>query len=316
MVTFSVLGTSNVTLTASNTTGSSSKVRTVTVIDNTPGITMPTTEGFESPGVPANWTVLNPNSGSTAWAQTNAAAYEGSNSFFIDGSNCGANQSDILESPIIDVANATNQSFVFSLAYRQKDASQNDALKIQGSKDCGGTWTDITVLSAAAMQANTGGLGSDPYVPGSPLEWRTYTISGYPAWFNFTSSSSVKIRFNFVEGNTGGGNNLYIDAINLFGGTPTNTTGINELTRSYKYSVAPNPSNGETNVKFSLNDASNVKVSVMDMIGKEVVPATESQFEAGEHNVIVNKGATLPKGVYFVNLSVNGAKMSRKLIIN
>jgi hypothetical protein len=52
------------------------------------------------------------------------------------------------------------------------------------------------------------------------------------------------------------------------------------------------------------------------MLGKEVIPAYENTFSAGEQNIVVNENGNLPQGVYFVNVSINGAKMSRKLIIN
>jgi hypothetical protein len=47
-----------------------------------------------------------------------------------------------------------------------------------------------------------------------------------------------------------------------------------------------------------------------------VLPAINTTFSAGEQVVSINKNGTLSKGIYFVNLSINGAKMSKKLLIN
>ena len=78
----------------------------------------------------------------------------------------------------------------------------------------------------------------------------------------------------------------------------------------------PNPTTGESTLSFKLQDPSSVKVSVLDITGREVLPVVENQFNSGDHIISVNKNNMLSKGVYFVNFSVNGAKMSTKLVIN
>jgi hypothetical protein len=45
------------------------------------------------------------------------------------------------------------------------------------------------------------------------------------------------------------------------------------------------------------------------------LPVTSTNYGSGEQSISINKNANLPKGIYFVNLTLNGAKMSRKLII-
>jgi hypothetical protein len=92
--------------------------------------------------------------------------------------------------------------------------------------------------------------------------------------------------------------------------------GINALTKSLKLSLYPNPSSGETNLKFTLNDPAAISLQVVDLLGKEIQPTTTYQMGAGDQNLVVNKDNKLAKGVYFVNLSVNGAKVSRKLLID
>jgi hypothetical protein len=57
-------------------------------------------------------------------------------------------------------------------------------------------------------------------------------------------------------------------------------------------------------------------VKVTDILGKEVLNLYHDVMNPGEQSVKVNAGSTLTPGVYFVNLQVNGARMSKKLIIN
>ncbi len=308
-ITFTIVGTSIVTLTVSNAQGSSTDTQTVTVIDGSAAITGPYMESFEGGGVPNNWEVQNIGNDAVTWAQTPSAAYDQAYSYFIDGPSNPANSIDMLQMPMMDVLHNQSNVFEFAYAYRQSSSGQNDKLKIQGSKDCGGTWSDIYVMSAALMAANSGGVSADPFYPATN-EWKVYPISTHPGWSAYKNSASVLIRFNFIEGTGGNGNNIYIDAVNFY-----SLTGVNELTKSILLNLYPNPTNGETNLNFSLNDAANVKINVLDVMGREVLPIIENHYGPGEQTLIINKDNSLAPGIYFVNLSLNGAKMSSKLII-
>ncbi|MEO6304468.1 MAG: T9SS type A sorting domain-containing protein, partial [Bacteroidia bacterium] len=299
-----------ITLTVSNAQGTNSAVKTVTVINGTAGITGPAFESFEATGLPANWSIVNPSGG--PWTQVFTAAKDGNNSYMIDGSQSGAGEQDFLNMPIIDLLNNQNDSLWFSYAYAKQTGTQADKLVLQGSIDCGGTWIDVVSLSASSMANGSGGTTSTPFTP-SASHWKNVNVSSYPYWFNLQNSPSVSFRFVFTEDPAAGaGNNIYIDAVNFIGAS----NGINELTKSYKLNLFPNPSNGEATLKFNLNDAAVVNVNVIDVLGKEVLPSASYNYGAGEQNISINKNSTLSKGIYFVNLSINGAKMSKKLVIN
>jgi hypothetical protein len=121
----------------------------------------------------------------------------------------------------------------------------------------------------------------------------------------------VLIRFRFTEGDQGQGNNFFLDAINISG-----TTGVNELTKRMSLNMYPNPTTGVSNLQFILSDAATaVEVNVVDVLGKQVLSVANSNMTAGQHNLAINEGNTLTKGIYFVNVSVNGTKVSKKLVI-
>jgi hypothetical protein len=169
--TFNTVGVETITLTATNGVGSSVKTRTVLVRDGTPQITGVYGESFES-GYPSNWSIVN-NQGVT-WATTNLASYDGGTSMFLDGSNSGVGQVDAMQMPVIDgdVYNflATPQySLTFAYAYARKSATHNDILRIEGSRDCGATWTTIQSLSASSMASGSGGVTYSRYFTGSVL---------------------------------------------------------------------------------------------------------------------------------------------------
>ncbi|PBQ34176.1 hypothetical protein CNR22_21185 [Sphingobacteriaceae bacterium] len=315
-INFPNAGLTNITLTASTAQGSDVVTKSVNVVDNPIGFGPVSMESFENPGVPQDWAVVDGSSDGVTWEQTTASAYDGAASFKINGSNNPNGQSDILQMPRMDVLNNQNGVLTFAYAYRQYASSYNDILRIEGSKDCGGTWSTIYSLTGASMQSGSGGISTDEFIP-TLEEWKTYTVSAHPNWQSYKSSSNVLVRFNYITGSQPFGGNIFLDVVSFVSVTnPTTGVGINELTKSVSLALYPNPTTGEANLSFKLQDASPIKMTVVDVMGREVVPSVETTLSAGEQVLTVNKGATLSKGVYFVNLSVNGAKMSKKLVIN
>jgi hypothetical protein len=313
-ITFPSVGTVTVSLTVGNGIGSSTVTKSVTVLNGTAIIGGSVNiESFETPGViPTNWVVTNQGSGIT-WAQTPLAGIDGTSSIYFDGTQSAAGNKAYLQMPLMDVVNNPSSVFKFKYAYARQSSTQADVFKVQGSKDCGGTWSDIFSPNAATMANNSGGVTNIPFAP-TTSQWKTYNVTyNAPSWFNFQNSASVLVRFYFEEDPAAGfGNRMFLDAINVI---DTLSVGINELTKSIRFNLSPNPTSGEATVKFSLSDATTISINVVDMLGKVVLPVTNTNYGSGEQSISINKNANLPKGIYFVNLTLNGAKMSRKLII-
>jgi len=306
---FPTPGPSVVSLTVSNSTGSSVKTRTVTVVDGAVTATNGIAEGFEGSGTPAGWSVWNYSG--VSWAQTNLASLEGSKSFLLDGTISSSGQEDILYMPVMDFASNPNLTLHFYYAYRLKQAGFTDVFKVQLSADCGGSWKDVFAPSPASMSSGSGGTGTTPFTPTSTTQWKFADASSHPNYFQFTASSSVMGRFYFQEGSGGFGNRLFIDSINLVAAP----VGLNELTKHISLKLSPNPTNSSANVSFVLSNSANVKLSVMDITGKIVSAQRSYDLAQGEHTIVVNENGTLNKGIYIVSIEYNGTKMARKLII-
>ena len=69
-----------------------------------------------------------------------------------------------------------------------------------------------------------------------------------------------------------------------------------ELSQNY-----PNPFNPTTTIKFSVPQASNVKVTVFDAIGREVAVLVNEQMNAGSYNVDWNAG-NITSGIYLYRI--------------
>jgi hypothetical protein len=94
------------------------------------------------------------------------------------------------------------------------------------------------------------------------------------------------------------------------GSLVTSTNDASSLVSSSK--LFPNPVSDEANIELNLKSASDVKVTLSDMMGREVMTIAEGSMAS------LNKAfsvATLQKGVYTVNYSVNGAAAKSELLM-
>jgi hypothetical protein len=77
--------------------------------------------------------------------------------------------------------------------------------------------------------------------------------------------------------------------------------------------VFPNPTSGETTINYSLANASNVNVDVVDITGKIVYSMNNGTELEGSHKVSFN-AASFSNGVYYVTISTDEATVTKKFI--
>ncbi|MDA0986593.1 MAG: carboxypeptidase regulatory-like domain-containing protein [Bacteroidetes bacterium] len=81
-----------------------------------------------------------------------------------------------------------------------------------------------------------------------------------------------------------------------------------ELSQNY-----PNPFNPATSIKYSVPTSSFVKISVYDLIGREVKILTNQKHEAGSYSINFN-ATELPSGIFIYQLQSGKNTISRKMI--
>jgi hypothetical protein len=90
-----------------------------------------------------------------------------------------------------------------------------------------------------------------------------------------------------------------------------------EKTRTTKlglYQNYPNPFNPSTTIKYELPTSSVVKLSVYDMLGREVSVLVNERRDAGVHEVRFD-GTRLSSGVYFCRLTARSFVQTRKFLL-
>jgi hypothetical protein len=74
----------------------------------------------------------------------------------------------------------------------------------------------------------------------------------------------------------------------------------------------PNPVKGELNIQFSLNESANIRISIVDMIGKELAVISNKIFDNGTHNLAYHT-SSLPTGMYLLRIQSADGVITRKI---
>ncbi len=284
-------------------TPSITKTSLMVVLANTASTQAPYSEGFENTGFPYADTYTNSASGTgPGWNRVTTAAYTGSASMKLDNYTSTAGDVDKFISPSIDLTTVTTLTMTFRVAYAQRNSADADKLRILTSTNCGSTW--VQKYSKSGSTLATAGVVSSDFTPSSASQWRQETVNINSA----LNSSNFRFKFEFTGDGTG--NNVYIDDINI--GPPL---GIEEESANeFGFSVFPNPMNESTTVSFSLANNYNVSIGIYDVVGREIVPLSNSDLNAGTYELPVSN-TVLKSGVYFVKLIVDGYSITKKVVV-
>ncbi|MEM9665884.1 MAG: lamin tail domain-containing protein [Bacteroidota bacterium] len=76
----------------------------------------------------------------------------------------------------------------------------------------------------------------------------------------------------------------------------------------------PNPFNPTTEIGFDLPEASEVRLVVYDVTGREVMRLVDGQLEAGQHTVRF-EASTLPSGVYVYRIEAGAFSATRQMVL-
>lgn len=183
------------------------------------------------------------------------------------------------------------------------------------STPCAATRYEITVPCWVIDVYVTG--MSNGYTMGYDFMTLRYTETGDLKWANrysssqtsYDAASSLYMREGIpIVYAAGIMNNNYgiIGITESPDGSDNNNNG-----RSYNY---PNPFNPETQIFFTLEKNSVVKLSIYDALGREVTVLTNMDLEKGTHSVTWNASGS-PSGIYFYRLETNKGTETKKLVL-
>jgi PKD repeat protein len=306
VILYTTPGVYNVDLTVSNGSGSASVTKTsfVTVNSSTATYTSSNySEGFESTVIPnADWKIRNAVPGGNTWTQTSSASYTGYKSVMITNTAAADTYVDDLISPSINMTAITgSKELTFKVAYAQRSSSTLDKLQVYVSTNCGISWSLRYVKTGTAL--STGGVQASSFIPNAS-QWALHTVS----LSGYATQTNLYFMFRFTSN---GGNNIYIDDINMGG-----SSGIDEgIANTINFNVFPNPEEDNTIVSFSILEKQNVVLKIYDIVGREVTTLCTSNLTAGEYQFPIKEKINLSAGSYFITLLIDKQSFTKKLIV-
>jgi hypothetical protein len=295
---YDTVGLYDVTLNLTNNSGSSTLVRPA-LVEVSPAIAAtpsPMVQDFETLTFPSNYWYFE-NYVGTHWQTTTLASVSGSSSIYLQNDSTSIGTSDVLYTQSYNLSNITAPVFNFKLAFANRNDS-NDNLKIFMSTDCGNTW--VLKYTKAGSSLKTSSSAAFNFIPTSS-EWRQDAMN------ISTAAGQPNVRFKF-EFTSLGGNNIFIDDINI-----GSVTGIEKLNvDAINLSLSPNPAQNQTVLSFELFAPATVSYSISDITGRILLQSTNEKKDAGNHfYTIYNPQAA---GVYFITLNINGQRIVKKLV--
>ena len=117
-----------------------------------------------------------------------------------------------------------------------------------------------------------------------------------------------------------GGQQFYIDNICVVLASSTGTAEAPASARARVLSPPyPNPFNPKTNLTFSLSEDAAVKLSIVDVAGREVVQLLNERRGAGSHTLtwegMDKAGRRVPSGIYFARIQAGEKVEAKKLVL-
>lgn len=305
-ITYNTAGVYSVTHQPSTTAGSGTltKNNIITVSSIVADYVGPIIDGFENTTQFNNdWWIVN--DAGQAWANNNAAATTGSRSARIRNfftSNDG--EVDELISPSFDISATTSKTMKFKQAFAKKASGNTDKLLVYYSIDCGASWVLKLPLTVSNLTTTTD--HTNEFIPTS-TEWveRSINLSA------IGSATNVRFKFQFTSG---GGNDIYIDDINI----GDFTIGINDpLNNIGSFNVYPNPTNASAQISFNLiKDVANLSIKVKNAVGQEVTSIINGHsFSQGKYTLKIDEQRKLSSGIYFIEFRADDNVKVQKLIV-
>lgn len=239
----------------------------------------------------SNWTTSN------TWAVTSTQYHSPTNSF--------------TDSPTGNYVNNTNNSMTlnfplntsampvvfFSFWHRYYTEAGYDYCRVEVSSNNGTNWNEITSYNGNAQT----------------WAYQSFDISSY-----CNSSPNVRIRFRLTSDGSQVYDGWYVDDIKITGyqSIPTGVGNIGNLTPN-KFELQqnyPNPFNPSTQINYSVAREGLVKITVFDILGREVKTLVNDVKTAGFYAVEFD-ASNLSSGMYFYRMESGNFVDTKKMTL-
>lgn len=304
VITYATPGKYKVSLTVSNSNGSSSSIvdEYIEVRPAEGTYTGYIQEGFQS-------TINDINAffpaavGSGTFQISSSAGHKSSKSLFAGISSATpAGTKYVLESKDLNAKHLRGlpKYMTFMTSWAPDPNLAEEELKVYISTDCGATWAQKLYRVGTGLTRVTATTSS--FIPTTDDDWRIQFVNlGSNLQEN---DSNYRLRF---EVTSNGGNSVYIDNINISQFLSSTIQLTKEDLKMY-----PNPASSKVNVEVP---AGVKKIEIVNMLGQTVI----SQLLNGSSETVIKEEIAidiLENGIYMVRFITDNNTFAQKLVIN
>lgn len=236
------------------------------------------------------------------WEVTELAAYSGTRSAMVDNWDSPLMTSDHLYGPPLDLSSVSQMRVEFKYAFTGTDTpGSGNRLHFQVSNNCETTWSTRLNLSGGNLE--TVPPQSAPFAPTSESEWHHEVVN--------IPSTYLEDGFRFRWVYTSAGNNrLFLDDINI-----DVNAGLDDLEHELSNVVLyPNPTSEQITVQFNLETATDVTVSVVDLLGQTVVGGESTSYTAGAVTEALEVTG-ISTGMYLLRLETERGSVVERFVV-
>jgi PKD repeat protein len=225
---------------------------------------------------------------------------------------------DALITPSIDLSKTTGVSLSFDYAYatdgKTVTAINNDEvdvtefIKVYFSTNCGQSWSQIGSSSNSTIEGGdlltAGFAGGIDFEPTSNSLWRNYSTTVT------TGNSYNKVRFKIEFNSSDVSNNLFIDNFRIDG-----TLGLPSEIADLDLTVYPNPLNASEEIKVSYKAGNNpVELTLRNTQGQVVYNKTIETTNT-QVNHTLSLDSKLSSSCYFLEVKNGEYKTVKKVVV-
>lgn len=179
-----------------------------------------------------------------------------------------------------------------------------DSLVIDYSTNCGTSWSTLAKISKAEL-ANNGYFNSEFHVTNA-TQWAGKSI----ALSANVISSNTFFRIRYRPSDLS--NNFYFDNFEI-NSTPVSVK--NYTSTGFTFEIIPNPSNTFASLQLNVSDAGKANIQITNILGAKVANYEVNVNTGVLNNIEIPAHVFNTKGIYFVNIDIDGKKMTKKMIV-
>ncbi|HKK38046.1 MAG TPA: T9SS type A sorting domain-containing protein, partial [Cryomorphaceae bacterium] len=275
----------------------------IQVLNNQPA---PFVEDFESQTEDlVGWNASDPIQDIT-WELLSDIGYLSEQSVYIQNYDLVGNGQIELVSELIDLSQLDTAFISMRVAFARKLDSSYEALRIFIDTDCSNEWDLLKVFSASSSLASVEPT-NDYFEPQGEEEWN-YLVADNIEPEERTENFRFKLVFYY-----NGGNNIYLDDINLNEDNLLNTQ-FTSTKFDGDIELFPNPTSGDINIVLTAKKAEKVSLNLLGADGKLLLQDGPLDLIAGKQNLGLSMGA-LDAGTYILEVVGESGVVHRKIIL-